>query len=109
MKSIQVYDPPMACSSSACGTEADPDVVNFSKMLSQLYTCGIQVQRFNLGLHPLSFAQNAAVRALLITGGTDVLPVIFWDDQVRLKGRYPTSAERASWLHAAFTHECEDA
>jgi hypothetical protein len=29
MKTIQVYDPPMCCSTGICGTDIDPDLVNF--------------------------------------------------------------------------------
>jgi hypothetical protein len=36
MKTIQVYDPPMCCSTGICGPNIDPDLVNFAAMLSQL-------------------------------------------------------------------------
>jgi hypothetical protein len=101
MKSIQVYDPPMCCSTGICGTDIDPDLVNFAAMLSQLGTQGIQIERYNLGQQPLAFVQNPTVKALLDKEGMDVLPLIFWDGDVHLKGRYPTKDERPGWFLAA--------
>jgi hypothetical protein len=49
----------------------------------------------------MAFVQNAAVKALLDREGVEVLPVIFWDGEVRMKGRYPTSEERPAWFRAA--------
>ena len=36
MKTIQVYDPPMCCSTGLCGTEIDPALVSFAALLTQL-------------------------------------------------------------------------
>lgn len=101
MKSVQVYDPAMCCSTGVCGTNIDPDLVSFAAMLSQFRTHGIQVERYNLGQQPLAFAQNPAVKALLQAEGTSVLPLIFWDHELHLKGRYPTKEERPEWFRAA--------
>ncbi len=102
MKSIQVYDPPMCCSTGICGPDIDPDLVNFAAMLSQLAGRGIKVERYNLGQQPMAFVQNPVVKALLDTGGTTVLPVMFWDGEVYLQGRYPGKEERPAWFQAAF-------
>jgi len=101
MKTIQVYDPAMCCSTGICGTDIDPDLVNFAAMLSQLGTHGIKVERYNLGQQPMAFAQNPAVRDLLDKEGTKALPLIFWDGEVHLKGRYPTKDERPAFFRAA--------
>lgn len=105
MKTIQVYDPPMCCSTGICGPDIDPDLVNFAAMLSQLGTHGIKVERYNLGQQPMAFVQNPAVKALLDTEGAEVLPLIFWDGEVHLKGRYPTKVERPAWFRAAMGKE----
>jgi hypothetical protein len=105
MNTIQVYDPPMCCSTGICGTDIDPDLVNFAAMLSQLGTQGIQIERYNLGQQPLAFVQNPAVKALLDKEGMDVLPLVFWDGEVHLKGRYPTKDERPAWFRAAVGKE----
>jgi hypothetical protein len=105
MKTIQVYDPPMCCSTGICGTDIEPDLVNFAAMLSQLGTKDIKVERFNLGQQPMAFVQNPIVKDLLDQEGTDVLPLIFWDGKVHLKGRYPTKEERPAWFRAALETE----
>ena len=104
MKSIQVYDPPMCCSTGICGTDIDPDLVNFAAMLAQFHKAGIQIERYNLGQQPGDFALNDAVKTLMIAEGTEVLPLIFWDGQLHLKGRYPNKHERPAWFRAASTH-----
>tara|TARA_R110002049_G_scaffold176392_2_gene343599 strand:- start:250 stop:579 length:330 start_codon:yes stop_codon:yes gene_type:complete len=105
MKTIQVYDPPMCCSTGICGTDIDPDLVNFAAMLSQLGTRGIKVERFNLGQQPMAFVENPVVKALLDKEGTEALPLIFWDGEVHLKGRYPTKDERPAWFRVALGKE----
>jgi len=105
MKTIQVYDPPMCCSTGICGTNIDPDLVSFAAMLSQLGTHGIQIERYNLGQEPMAFVRNPAVKALLEKEGADALPLIFWDGEVQLKGRYPTKDERPDWFRAAHGSE----
>jgi hypothetical protein len=45
------------------------------------------------------------VKALLDKEGVEVLPVIFWDGEVHLKGRYPTKDERPHWFRVALGKE----
>lgn len=101
MKTIQVYDPPMCCSTGICGTEIDPDLVSFAAMLAQLGAQGLKVERFNLGQQPMAFVQNAAVKALLDKEGMEVLPLTFLAGDVYMKGKYPNADERASLVQAA--------
>ena len=105
MKSIQVYDPPMCCSTGICGPNIDPDLVNFAALLAQLANHGIGIERYNLAQQPIAFAKHTEVRDLLQTEGTGVLPLIFWDGALRLKGRYPTKDERPTWIRAALGKE----
>jgi Arsenical resistance operon protein ArsD len=99
MKSIQVYDPAMCCSTGICGTGIDPALVRFASLLKQLSAAGVQVQRHNLGQRPLEFVLNRTVKALLETEGNEALPVIFVDGTIQMKGRYPDEAECEEWLH----------
>ncbi|MEY4201706.1 MAG: hypothetical protein RLZZ265_3446 [Verrucomicrobiota bacterium] len=94
MKTIQVYDPPMCCSTGLCGNEIDPALVSFAALLTQLSQRGVKVERYNLGQQPMAFIQNPAVKALLDQEGVAVLPLLFVDGEMRLKGRYLTDDER---------------
>lgn len=95
---IQVYDPAMCCSTGICGTNIDPDLINFAAMLAQFTQRGVKVERYNLSQQALAFAQNPAVQELLRAEGTECLPLIFCDGTLRLKGRYPTQDERREWV-----------
>ena len=101
MKTIQVYDPPMCCSTGLCGNDIDPALVSFAALLTQLSQKGVKVERFNLGQQPMAFVQNTAVKALLDKEGVNALPLIFVDGEELVKGRYLTDAERESLFSAA--------
>jgi hypothetical protein len=103
MKLIQVYDPPMCCSSGVCGPDIDPILPRFAGLLAQLQGRGVEIQRFNLAQQPVEFARNPAVRAALEADGTAALPLIFVDGRVALKGRYPDQPERAELMRRART------
>ncbi|WP_395745471.1 arsenite efflux transporter metallochaperone ArsD [Prosthecobacter sp.] len=101
MKTVQVYDPPMCCSTGICGPNVDPDLINFAAILYQLAGQGVKVERQNLGQQPMAFAQNPAVKEALQKEGTAVLPLIFLDGEIYMKGRYPNHDERPAFFRAA--------
>lgn len=105
MNSVQVYDPPMCCSTGICGPEVDPNLVQFAALLSRLQHRGVAVERYNLGQQPMAFVQNEKVKALLQTGGIETLPVMFWDGEIVMQGKYPDRDERTRWIKAAATTE----
>jgi hypothetical protein len=107
MKTVQIYDPPMCCSTGICGTDIDPDLVSFAGMLSQLGTHAIKIERYNLGQQPMAFVQNPVVKALLEEEQTGALPIIFLDGEVYMKGHYPTKEERVAFFRAALGEENE--
>ncbi len=57
-KIIEVFDPPMCCSSGVCGPEVDPKLVEFSAALKSLEQQGVTVTRYNMAQEPMVFAQN---------------------------------------------------
>ena len=107
MKNIQVYDPPMCCSTGLCGTEIDPALVSFAALLTELSRKGVSVERYNMGQQPMAFVENPTVKALLETEGTEALPLILLDGEVFQKGRYPTDGERLSLGQAALGESAE--
>jgi acetyl esterase/lipase len=100
MKSIQVYDPAMCCSSGVCGPDIDPILPQVAAFLHQLKEHGVAVERFNLSQQPMAFVQNPEVKSLLQSEGTEVLPLFFIDGQLILKGAYPDHDKRKEWLLA---------
>lgn len=107
MKTIQVYDPPMCCSTGLCGNEIDPALVSFAALLTQLSQKGVKVERYNLGQQPMAFVQNPMVKMLLDKEGVAALPLILLDGEVHLTGRYPTEPERATLSQAALGESAE--
>lgn len=101
MKTIDIYDPPMCCSTGICGTDVNPDIVSFAALLAQLAERGIQIERHNLAQSPMAFVKNPKVKEVLESDGTEALPLIFWDGEVKLKGRYPNKFDRMDWIRAA--------
>lgn len=95
MKKVQVYDPPMCCSTGVCGTDVDPKLVQFASDLAWLKEQGVSVERFNLAQQPAAFAENEKVRAALQTNGNACLPLLLIDGEVAMRGVYPTREQLA--------------
>lgn len=96
MKLIQVYDPPMCCSTGVCGPEVDPALVRFSADLKWLQDQGVEVQRFGLAHNPAAFVENEKVREALTNTGEAALPMVIVADAVIASGHYPPRAELAA-------------
>ncbi len=97
MKSIQVFDPALCCSTGVCGVDVDQSLVNFSADVEWAKQNGATIDRFNLAQQPLAFAENAAVKGFLERSGAEALPLILVDGEVALAGRYPRRAELLRW------------
>lgn len=97
MKSIQVFDPALCCSSGVCGPDVDQALVNFSADVAWAKQNGSAIERLNLAQQPLAFAQTAVVKSLLERSGESALPVTLVDGEMVLAGRYPTRDELQRW------------
>jgi len=90
MKSIEVYDPALCCSSGVCGPAPDEALAAFAGAMERLKAQGVEVTRFNLAQEPLAFANQAEVKAILEKDGEDGLPLVFVDGSLYFRGVYPT-------------------
>jgi hypothetical protein len=90
MKTVQVYDKPMCCSTGICGPEVDPVLPRFAADLDWLKSQGHQVERYNLAQQPQAFIENKIIHQLLSTEGTDALPVVVIDGAIVSRKIYPT-------------------
>ena len=97
MKTIQVYDKPMCCSTGVCGPQVDPVLPRFAADLAWLKSQGHQVERFNLAQQPAAFVQNSEVQQLLASHGTDCLPLITVDGRIVSRSEYPSRDMLATW------------
>jgi AhpD family alkylhydroperoxidase len=89
MSKVQVFDPPMCCSTGVCGPEVDAALVCFAADLEWLKESGIEVERFNLAQEPAAFVANAAV-AEAMRARDDALPMVLLDGTPVHQGSYPS-------------------
>ena len=90
MAKISVYDPPMCCSTGVCGPDEDDIPAMFAAALDWAQKNGAEIERYNLGHQPGAFTDNATVKGLLDSDGMDCLPLVLVDDEVFVKGDYPS-------------------
>jgi hypothetical protein len=88
MATVQVFDPPMCCTTGVCGPEVDPALARFASDLEWLKSSGIEVARFNLSQEPAQFVANAAV-AEAMRQRDDALPLVLLDGKIVAQGAYP--------------------
>jgi len=93
---LEVFDPPMCCSSGVCGPNVDPKLVQFSAALEWLRSQGIQVKRFNPSHQYEAFAGNATVVSAINDGGLNCLPLILVNGSIVSRGVYPAKEELAA-------------
>ena len=76
MKTIEVFDPAMCCSTGVCGASVDPALVRFAADLDWLASEGVSVERFGLSQRPDAFVAHAEVTQALRERGDEALPLI---------------------------------
>ena len=97
MKTIQIFDPALCCSTGVCGVDVDQALVSFSADVAWAKLNGAQIERFNLAQQPMAFAENTAVKGFLDRSGQEALPLVLVDGEVAMAGRYPNRVELARW------------
>ena len=95
MPVLQVFDPPMCCSTSVCPS-VDPELARFSGDLEWLKAQGLEVRRFNLAQNPGAFVEHAGVKQELATRGNECLPLLLVDERVAVEGSYPSRESLAA-------------
>jgi hypothetical protein len=87
---IEIYDPPMCCSSGLCGPSLDPVLVKMNDAVLALQKQGVEVKRFNLSQQIKEVMSNKVVAELIQKNGKKILPVTFINGQVFRTGEYPS-------------------
>lgn len=96
MKTLEIYDPAMCCSTGVCGTDVDPKIVQFASDLAWLKEQGVTVSRFNLAQQPAAFAENATVRDALKSLGNECLPLLLVEGAIATRSIYPSREQLAT-------------
>ena len=105
MTKLQVFDPPMCCSSGVCGTNVDTRLVKFLNDVEWLKSKGVEVERFGLAFEPAAFVNNDLVKNTLQAEGNNCLPLILKDNEIVFKGSYPNRIKLAEICGVAFEVE----
>lgn len=87
---IDVFDPPMCCSTGVCGPVVDPQLTRFAGDLDWLAAQGVAVNRFNLAQQPQAFVGHTLVRAALEQDGDACLPLVLAGERIVSRGTYPS-------------------
>ncbi len=97
MKTIQVYDKPMCCSTGVCGPQVDPVLPRFAADLDWLKAQGHTVERYNLAQQPQAFVESPAIQKEIMVQGANCLPIIVVDGEIVNRKAYPSRDMLATW------------
>ena len=65
MPKLEVFDPPMCCSTGICGASDNPTLVTFASDLEWLKIQGVEVLRYAITLEPVKFLTNEVVQSVI--------------------------------------------
>jgi hypothetical protein len=101
MPRLEVFDPPMCCSTGVCGPNVDPVLPRFAADLDWLRAQGVDVIRHNLAQQTADFLANPLVKQTLTEQGETCLPLVLLDGRIIAQGVYPTRQTLADAVVAA--------
>jgi len=90
---VEIYDPPMCCSSGVCGPSIDPVLVKMNDAILALKKQGVEVERYNISQQPKVFLANKKIVDLLHGNGKKILPITLVNSEVFKTGAYPSYEE----------------
>lgn len=97
---VEIFDPPMCCSTGLCGPTIAPDLLDVNEMILKLRGQGVTVERYQMTQHPQAFLNNADVYRLVRERQAAALPITVINGQVIKTGAYPAMAEVQAALDA---------
>ena len=90
---VEIFDPPMCCSSGLCGPALDQTLLDVNEMILSLQSSGVRVERYQMTSHSSAFLDAAPVMQLVREKQMDALPITLVYSRVLKVGAYPTQAE----------------
>lgn len=99
---LEIFDPPMCCSTGICGPSVDEGLVKLQENLELLKKkyASIEIHRYMITQQPQKFKDNNEVFALVKEKGKDVLPISTVNGRVIKTSAYPTLEEMEKELGA---------
>ena len=97
---VEIFDPPMCCSTGLCGPVPDQSLIDVDQMLRDMQSRGIRVQRYQMTSNPGVFLKNPEVMRLVREKQLSILPITVVNGHVLKTGGYPLRAELEAELKA---------
>ncbi len=98
---VEIFDPPMCCSTGLCGPTLDQTLLDVSEMILGLQRDHLRVERYQMASHPNAFLGNAEVMQLVREKQMPALPITVVLGKVIKYGEYPTLGEVRAALNGA--------
>ncbi|ABR47202.1 Arsenical resistance operon trans-acting repressor ArsD [Alkaliphilus metalliredigens QYMF] len=92
---IEIYDPPMCCSSGICGPSVDDTLIKLNEdieLLKKEYP-DASVERYMITQQPLKFRENEAVFKMVKEKGKEILPITTVNGKIIKYSGYATYEE----------------
>jgi len=90
---IEIFDPPMCCTSGLCGPAIDPALMKMADAILALRKQGVTVERHDLRSEYKIFKNNTLVMSLIQKTGSKILPITVIEGKVFKTGEYPAYEE----------------
>jgi hypothetical protein len=96
---VELFDPPMCCSTGICGPTIDQTLLDVNEMVLMLQSKGVSVARYQMTSHPNAFLSNADVMKIVREQQMAALPISVVHGKIIKTGAYPTQSEVQSALN----------
>lgn len=90
---IEIFDPPMCCSTGLCGPTLDQTLIDVSEMIAEVQKEGFSVERYQMTTHPQAFLSNPEVMKLVREKQLEILPIVIVRGKILTTGKYPSMTE----------------
>lgn len=91
--SVELFDPPMCCSTGLCGPTIDQTLVDVNEMVLTLAGEGVRVERYQMNTHTSAFLGKPDVMRLIQEQKMAALPITVVNGRVVKVGSYPSMVE----------------
>jgi hypothetical protein len=86
---VELFDPPMCCSTGLCGPTLDQTLLNVNEMVINLGKEGLKIERYQMTSNPNAFLNNPDVMRLVQEQQLTALPITVIKGKVIKTGAYP--------------------
>ena len=90
---VEVYDPPMCCSTGLCGANIDPELLRIHDVLINLKKRGVEVHRYQMSSDMAKFAKHPTIAPMIKENGRKILPIVSVNGEIIKTNGYPSEQE----------------